>query len=460
MHYVIVDIETTGGSPQASKITEIAMYKHDGTQFIDEFVTLVNPGMKIPDFIVRLTGISDAMVETAPHFYEIAKKIVEFSENCVFVAHNVGFDYNVIRHEFKSLGFDYRRTHLCTVRASRYILPGHDSYSLGKLTRALGIQLKGRHRAGGDAHATALLFQMLFAKSEKNLKTFLQEDLNPKILHPNLDLNELDEIPNKTGIYKFFDDANRLIYIGKSKHIRKRIDQHLRNTKTKKGIEMMSEISRIEFELTGSELIALLYECSLIKQHKPFYNKALRKNQFPYGIFSFQDSKNYLHLYIDKTAGKLETPFITFSSKAEANSYMAQICEKMKLCEKLCGLYKSQSSCFGYEIKKCYGACVQEEPAAIYNKRVEEVIRQHEFSEQNFYLIENGRMRNEKCLILVENGTYRGYGFVPYYVMKHPRSSWKKHIDFYEEDRDIRTILHLYLRKNPDLNIVSLDRKS
>lgn len=458
MHYVIVDIETTGGSPQASKITEIAMYKHDGTHFIDEFVTLVNPGMKIPDFIVRLTGISDAMVKDAPHFYEIAKKIVEFSENCVFVAHNVGFDYNVIRQEFKSLGFDYRRTHLCTVRASRYILPGHDSYSLGKLCRSVGIELKGRHRAGGDAHATALLFQMIFAKSERNLMTFLQEDLNPKVLHPNLDLNELEEIPNKTGIYKFFDDANRLIYIGKSKHIRKRIDQHLRNTKTKKGIEMMSEICRIEFELTGSELIALLYECDLVKKHKPIYNKTLRKNQFPYGLFTFQDSASYLHFYVDKTAGKLENPMITFSSKAEAVNYLANLCTTAQLCEKLCGLYKTQTSCFGYQIKKCYGACVHEESPESYNARVREIIERHEFQQQNFYLVENGRMRNEKCLILVENGSYVGYGFVPYYVMKQPKHTWKKNIDLYQEDRDIRTILSHYLRKNADLNIVSLGK--
>jgi DNA polymerase III subunit epsilon len=103
MNYVIVDIETTGGSPKASKITEIAIYKHDGAGIIDEFSTLVNPEMKIPEFISRLTGISDKMVEDAPKFYEIAKKIIEFTEGCIFVAHNVGFDYGIIRHEFKTL---------------------------------------------------------------------------------------------------------------------------------------------------------------------------------------------------------------------------------------------------------------------------------------------------------------------------------------------------------------------
>jgi DNA polymerase-3 subunit epsilon len=460
MHYVIVDIETTGGSPKSSKITEIAMYKHDGTQIIDEFVSLVNPGMKIPDFIVRLTGISDAMVENAPHFYEIAKKIVEFSEDCVFVAHNVGFDYGIIRHEFKTLGFDYRRPHLCTVRASRYLLPGHESYSLGKLTRALGIQLVGRHRAGGDAHATALLFGILHEKSVANLMTFLQEDINPKILHPNLDLNALEEIPNKTGIYKFYDDANRLIYIGKSKHIRKRIDQHLRNNKTKKGAEMMSEICRIEFELTGSELVALLYESNLIKAHKPIYNRTLRKNQFPYGLFDYTDANGYIHLYIEKTAKKTETPLLTFTSKADAVSYLTAQAEKFDLCQKLCGLYQSAHACFGYQVKTCAGACIQAEPVANYNQRVQTFIDRLTFENEHFYLVEEGRVRNEKCLVLVEHGIYRGYGFVPYYVLKHNQAAWRKHITLHQEDRDARTILNHYLRKNTELNLVPLDAKN
>jgi len=140
VHYVVVDIETTGGSPKSSKITEIALYKTDGAQILDEYITLINPEIPIPEFIVRLTGINDKMVETAPKFYEVAKKIIEFTQDCIFVAHNVAFDYGMIRGEFRSLGYDFRLPHLCTVRASRYMLPGHDSYSLGKLARALGIE--------------------------------------------------------------------------------------------------------------------------------------------------------------------------------------------------------------------------------------------------------------------------------------------------------------------------------
>ena len=300
MNYVIVDIETTGGSPKASKITEIAIYKHDGTNIIGEFSSLVNPEMKIPEFIVRLTGISDSMVASAPKFYELAKEIIEFTEGCIFVAHNVGFDYGILRHEFRTLGYDYRRPHLCTVRTSRYVIPGLESYSLGKLSRNLGIEIVGRHRAGGDALATAHLFTLLFEKDPDNLQKFIQQEVNPKILHPNLDLENLDEIPNKPGVYKFFNDLNQLIYIGKSKNIKKRINQHFTGIDVKSK-KIQNEVFTVTYEETGSELIALLKESEEIKIHKPIYNRAQRKNIFNLALYVETDKKGYLNLKIQKT---------------------------------------------------------------------------------------------------------------------------------------------------------------
>lgn len=457
MQFVVVDIETTGGSPKTSKITEIAMYKHDGEKVIDSFVSLVNPGMKIPEFIVRLTGINDSMVEEAPFFHEIARTIVEFTENCVFVAHNVGFDYGMIRHEFRSLGYDFRLPHLCTVRASRYMLPGHASYSLGKLTRSLGIELIGRHRAGGDAHATALLFGMLHQQNSKALYQFIQHEVNPKSLHPNLDLEQLDEIPSKTGIYKFFNEVNQLIYIGKSKHIRKRIDQHLKNNKTKKAIEMQTEIARIEFELTGSELIALLYESKLVKQYKPIYNRHLRKNKFPYGLFSYTDDSGYIHFYVERTAKKMELPLATFTSKKEADDYINCQVDTLGLCQKLCGTYKTATSCFHYQIKKCQGACIHEESSDSYNERANQLIATLQFEMHHFFIIDAGRQRNEKSIILIENGMYRGFGYIPFYALKGNKDKWKNFIDYQPEDRDAKTILTYFLRKHRDsLQVVPL----
>jgi DNA polymerase III subunit epsilon len=455
LNFVIVDIETTGGSPKNSKITEIAMYKTDGVSILDEFITLLNPEIPIPEFIVRLTGISDKMVENSPKFYEIAKKIIEFSQDCIFVAHNVSFDYNVIRQEFKSLGFDYRLPHLCTVRASKYILPGYDSYSLGKLARSLNIKIEGRHRAGGDALATTHIFHLLVQKGEKNLEKFIQQDINPKILHPNLDLDMLEEIPNKTGVYKFFNDANQLIYIGKSKHIKKRIDQHLKNNSTKKGIEMQGEIHRIEFELTGSELIALLLESQLIKIHKPIYNRRLRKELFPYGLFSFTNEFSYIQFYIERNSKKTELPLATFSSKNEANLFLTENCKKFTLCQKYCNLYTTKSSCFSYQVKQCFGACIGKEKAETYNARVNLFLDKLNFEHDNFYILENGVQRNEKTIILIEHGVYRGYGRIPYFALKGNKNTWGKYIEFHSENKDSKMIIRNYLNQNPHVDIVN-----
>lgn len=454
MNYAIVDIETTGGSPKSSKITEIAIYKHDGEKIIGEYATLIDPEMPIPPFIVNLTGINDAMVKDSPKFYEIAKDIVEFTEDCIFVAHNVGFDYGIIRHEFRTLGFDYRRPHLCTVRASRYVLPGHDSYSLGKLTRSLGIDLIGRHRAGGDALATAKLFTILIEKDKAGLATFVQEEVNPKRLHPNLDLDVLDEIPNKVGVYRFFNDTNQLIYIGKSIHIKKRIEQHLRNNKTKKGIEMQQEISRIEFELTGSELIALLLESQLIKQYQPIYNRTLRKNKFPYGLFHFTDERGYIQLHIAATGKMQEAPLLSFSSKKDGTNQLERMIEEFELCQKLCNTYKTSSSCFRYEIKECKGACVQEESVEDYNARCSDLIDDLMMNKETFYIVDKGRTKGEKSLVYVEGGSLRGYGYAPFHYHRLKPNKWERFITLTSDDRDARTILKLFMRKDDKHEIV------
>lgn len=167
--YCIVDVETTGGVKGPARLTEIAIYRHDGQQIIDSFHSLLNPGCPIPPFIRHLTGISDEMVRDAPSFADVASDVLSITENAVFVAHNVGFDFNFIRKELNWLGYDYCRRTLCTVRTSRKLIPGHSSYSLGKLCYALNIPLNGRHRAQGDAAATVLLFEMLLRHDSQGL---------------------------------------------------------------------------------------------------------------------------------------------------------------------------------------------------------------------------------------------------------------------------------------------------
>jgi DNA polymerase-3 subunit epsilon len=277
MHFVIVDIETTGGNPQNSKITEIAMYKCDGEQIIDEFVTLINPETSIPPFIVNLTGITDRMVASAPVFEEVAQTIEEFSEGCIFVAHNVGFDYGMIRAEFRMLGKSFSRPNMCTVKASRLVIPGYESYGLGKITRALGIEIKGRHRAGGDAYATTILFQLLYKTNKDLLLAQITSNLTPDTLNPKLDYEAVTEIPNKIGLYVFYNEFNQIIFIGKSKKIRKQVEVHLETPKSKKALIMRTEITRIDFHITQTEYVAKDLHKKLIIKHTPKYNTIPKK---------------------------------------------------------------------------------------------------------------------------------------------------------------------------------------
>jgi DNA polymerase-3 subunit epsilon len=456
MHYVIVDVETTGGNPKQSKITEIAMFKYDGEKIIDEYITLLNPEERIPEFIVRLTGITDSMVQEAPKFYEVAKRILEFCEGCVFVAHNVGFDYGMLRMEFKRLGFDFRFPHLCTVRAARYVIPGHDSYSLGKLSKSLNIHIEGRHRAGGDALATSKLFDLLYHKDSQHLSTFIQHEINPKKVNPKLDIDSIDELPSKAGIYKFYDEFNALIYIGKSKNIKKRVGQHLRNTSTAKGSIMMHEIARVSCEITGSELIAMLLESELIKQFKPLYNRQLRRAIFTYGLYDEVNSEGYLTLRVGLSSKTQAVPLTYFNSKKEANDYIRNRGDYFGLCQKINGVYPTQDACFHYAIKQCNGACIGEESPSVYNDKVEKFIQSLRYDESSFFLVDKGRNKMEKSLVWIEQGTYKGYGFAPYHFNQSNPIMWKRYIEIKDENRDARSIINLYLRKGEGFKIVTL----
>ncbi len=231
--YAILDIETTGGQFNEEGITEIAIYKFDGHEVIDQFISLVNPEIPIQPFVVKLTGINNAMLQSAPKFFEIAKRIIEITNDCVIVAHNASFDYRILRTEFRRLGYDFESRTLCTVELSKRLLPEQPSHSLGKLVRALGIPMADRHRASGDALATIKLFKILLEKDlEKEIvKDFIKLEFEKGIAPKLLDI--VAGLPSKTGIYYIHNEKGNLIYIGKSRNIKKRVNQHFTGTSTK-----------------------------------------------------------------------------------------------------------------------------------------------------------------------------------------------------------------------------------
>lgn len=164
MEFAVVDIETTGSTPQSHGITEIAIVIHNGVMVTGKYVTLINPRQKIPPFIVNMTGISDAMVANAPLFEEVAPQIFNLLNGRIFVAHNVSFDYSFIHFLLGKAGFKWSAPKLCTIKLSRRVFPGLEKYGLGSLTRDLGIKIQGRHRAMGDAAATAQVLTMAIQK--------------------------------------------------------------------------------------------------------------------------------------------------------------------------------------------------------------------------------------------------------------------------------------------------------
>ncbi|RZK70061.1 MAG: DNA polymerase III subunit epsilon, partial [Pedobacter sp.] len=224
MMYAIVDIETTGGYASGNGITEISIQVHDGTCIIHNWDTLINPEQYIPSHIESLTGISNEMVVDAPIFDKVAEEIYTLLHDKIFVAHNVNFDYSFIRHHLSLAGYNLNVKKLCTVRLSRKLFPGQSSYSLGKLCGSLQIPLENRHRAGGDAAATAILFsKLLEADSAGIIIQSLAKASKEQALPPNLSKSYIERLPTNPGIYYFKDQKGKVIYVGKAKNIKKRV---------------------------------------------------------------------------------------------------------------------------------------------------------------------------------------------------------------------------------------------
>jgi DNA polymerase-3 subunit epsilon len=445
--YAIIDIETTGGNASRERITEIAIYIHDGIRVVNEYSTLVNPECKVPPFVARLTGISDAMLVNAPKFYEVARDIVEITEGCTFVAHNAAFDYSFVKQEFLNLGYKYKRPVLCTVKMSRKLLPGHKSYSLGNLCNSLGIQVVGRHRAAGDALATVKLFERLLSV-DPTLSQIPTDGL-----HPALDRSVFSKLPTAAGVYYFHDENGKLLYIGKSKNIHARVLSHFQNSSTSKAIEMRSNTASISFEETGSELIALLLESDEIKKHKPLHNRLQRRTLYKYGLYSFYTQAGYHVMQVEKikTTGRPHTVFSTFD---EALMVVHELVAKYNLCQKLCGLYQNHGACFQHSIGQCSGACIGSELSEAYNQRVDLALAGFRHKWTDMAIIDHGRNEDEISVVLIENNVFAGFGW----MMKDDRIEdpvqIKECIKPYHDNRDVQQIIKGFLNSGKALKII------
>jgi DNA polymerase-3 subunit epsilon len=411
--FAIVDIETCGGKFEFRKgrIIDICIVVHDGLSVVDKFSTLVNPECYISPYFTGISGITNDMVADAPKFHDIAKQVIEYTEGKIFVAHNVGFDYNFIRDEFRALGYNYRRETLCTVRLSRKLLPKRVSYSLGRLCESLGIENEARHRAEGDAVATAKLFDVLIQAKNQNSQYRNQgldvlmarrvDKIKPYILR---------KLPETCGVYYFINKNKEVIYIGKSTNMYNRAVSHFTGD-TQKSKKMLYELMDVDFVETGSELIALLLESEEIKKKKPLYNVRRKNHEFSHCIDFFTDALGVINFKI-VPAVESENALLQFNNYSSAREKLDSLIENSDLCLSHCGLTGKESSCFNHQLKKCRGICCGLEEVNEYNQRVSDIIATHSFAKSSFVILDKGRNAEERSIVLIEKNQYQGFGYV------------------------------------------------
>ncbi|MFS4491489.1 exonuclease domain-containing protein [Maribacter sp. 2308TA10-17] len=454
--YAVLDIETTGGKYNEEGITEIAIHKYDGHEVVDTFISLVNPEKDIQPFVVKLTGINNKMLRTAPKFHEVAKRIVEITEGSVLIAHNAQFDYRILRTEFRRLGYNFERKTLCTVELSQKLLPDAESYSLGKLVRSLGIAVSDRHRANGDALATLKLFRLLLSKDldKSIIKTVVRAETLGELSTRQLDI--VDELPSETGVYYMHNKDGEIIFLGKSNNIKKRVNQHFTKSGDK-ARKLQKETKKVTFEKTGSELIALLKENEELKRNRPKYNHKVKPKLFSHGLYQTASEEGYTEFYTAAINAKGSTGLVTtFTSNAGAKNQLYKISKDFNLCDKLNGLSDAKSNCSKYKDGDCKGACIQKEEVDAYNERALEAIKTFSLSGKNCILTDKGREIGQYSAILIQNGEFKGMG---YYDLNHQINNihiLESIITPMKSDANTTHIIESYLRKRRVKKIIDI----
>ncbi len=396
MEFAIVDIETTGSQYAPDAITEIGIVITDGKRVLDTYETLVNPQSRISKFVQNLTGINEEMVADAPVFSDVASEILNYLEGRVFVAHNVNFDYKIIKQHFDNVGISMPSKRLCTIRLSRKILPDLPSYGLGKISACLGLKHQNAHRAMGDAQVTAELFHILFDKDETEIHNALKSNSKESTLPANLKKQTFEDLPNGAGIYYFHNTKGKIIYIGKAKNIKKRVASHFtgKNNIEKKGF--LEEIHDISYELTGNEVVASLLEEAEIKQHWPQYNYAQKSAILRYGVYKYEDQNGNTRIGINKINSQYKG-IMQFPSMHKARVWLTEKVQEFNLNPTFCGL--SVFDDHSIDLKS-------------HQKNIKRFLAEYLSLEQSIIWQGPGRNKFEYSFVLMEKGIYRGFGFI------------------------------------------------
>ncbi|MBI5108144.1 MAG: ethanolamine utilization protein [Rhodocyclales bacterium] len=371
-----VDLETTGATATADRITEIGIIEVD-QDGVREWSTLVNPGTPISSFIESLTGISNAMVANAPPFEQVAAEVLERLSGRLFIAHNARFDYGFLKNEFERVGVDFRATVLCTVKLSRKLFPQHARHNLDSLVARHGLVVSERHRALGDARLIHQFWQQLRADIAPDMLEATVAKLTARPSLPaNLDAGAIDTLPEGPGVYLFYGENDLPLYVGKSTGIRKRVLAHFAaDHATTKEMALAQQVRRIECIATGGEIGALLKEAALIKAMQPIHSRRLRRNDDAcfWQLVELRQGEWHPQLTLAMDLTPLdENLFGPFKTGREAKRVLQELARIHRLCHALLGLEKVKPGkpCFAHQVQQCKGACVGKEPVSFHSARL------------------------------------------------------------------------------------------
>jgi len=457
--YAVVDVETTGGSFRLDKVIEIGIVLMEDDEITETYQKLIYPERSIPYQITMLTGISDEMVADAPRFYEIAADIVRLTEDRIFVAHNATFDYNFIKSEFDQLGYVFTRKILDTVKLSRLAFPGHKSYSLSNLISIFQLQIADRHRALDDAYVTAEIFQKVIRTGTfvGTQDDYIRMAIKNSSLPPTITIQDILNIPADNGVYYFFNEET-LIYVGKSKNIKSRVAQHF-SDHSEKAAKLRQSTTRIEYEATTNELIALIKESIEIRQHKPIYNKAQRNTSYPYHSWYESNDDKLIKFGVSK-AGSLKAGqqlLRYFSHKKIADNHILHLHEKI--------LNHLNESIEDEEEKSLlinlFSGLIGTEGSNNYF-RLNSIVQEYVTSivpvfEKDFIILDPNDQKPEKTAILIYEGRYHGYGIIEQSFGMSETAQWTDVIPRHTYSPELDLIINSYIRKYPNkVRIVEL----
>lgn len=375
-HLVFLDLETTGTNTQHERITEIGLCEVLRGEVVEEWATLVNPGKSIPPFIEKLTGITTGMVAGAPRFSEIAEELRARLSGKVLVAHNARFDYGFLKSEFRREEIDFREKVLCTVKLSRALFPQYRRHNLDELIERHDLEVQNRHRALGDARVIQQFFSKVVLEQPNELLTkAIRSQLKQPSLPPHLPKGQIDRLPASSGIYLLYGENESILYVGKSVDIRSRVRSHFSGDhRVHKGMRLSQQVRRIDFVETAGELGALLLEARLVKELTPIHNRQLRRTRdlVSFRLITGKESTSRVELVsLKELRGEdLDGLFGMFRSRRQAETALREIILTHGLCNKVLGLEKGRGACFNFQIRKCRGACVGEEPRARHEARL------------------------------------------------------------------------------------------